>query len=182
MRSATSRSPANCTTAAPASPPACTSPSSTPIRARASKRRQSSTPPPAPRSPDSLRATYYQCYSLLYGHYAAISNQTRYDRLILEYEDSTRRVLDTASFEFRNREVLTPHRAGALRAGRKAALLAAGGGRRRDPALRPDRLRAGKPLPTARQRPAGPRVLHALGPRRRMQRHRRTPHSRRWPA
>lgn len=57
--------------------------------------------------PDSLRATYYQCYSLLYGHYAAISNQTRYDRLILEYEDSTRRVLDTASFEFRNREVLT---------------------------------------------------------------------------
>ncbi len=55
--------------------------------------------------PDSLRATYYQTYSLLYGHYAAISNQTRYNRLIRLYEDSTDLVLDTASFEYRSRAV-----------------------------------------------------------------------------
>ena len=55
--------------------------------------------------PDSLRATYYQTYSLLYGHYAAISNQTRYNRLIRHYEDSTDLVLDTASFDYRSRAV-----------------------------------------------------------------------------
>lgn len=54
--------------------------------------------------PDSLRATYYQTYCLLYGHYAAISNQRRYDRLIRSYEDSIARVLDPASFDYRSRQ------------------------------------------------------------------------------
>ncbi len=98
----TSPSPGNCTTRRRPTPRGCGWHSSTPFPERASRRNAFWTLPGGKTLPTPLLPLYYETYNRLFGHYAAISYQKKYDRQAALYGDSLMMVLDPASYAYRS--------------------------------------------------------------------------------
>lgn len=112
--------------------------------------------------PTPLLPLYYETYNRLFGHYAAISYQKKYDRQAALYGDSLMMVLDPASYAYRS------NRAGRLigqgaRRGAVAAYRVAGRDRDEHAPLRRDHLCVRQPLPETARRPPRPEILPSLG-------------------